>query len=151
MRPNNGKFVVMQIYTLTIFANLIELLLVVNLLFIINCDKFCCIKWRCYVDDVFVGTTRLTFGNLQIQEITFFFFFNFSIFELWRILAYLQNLFWQFQEKTVIISWDDGTVLYLLNLVSANGPHLHNGTVKATELWTEVHNALFDQPEYSHF
>jgi len=54
------------------------------------------------------------------------------------------------EDKAVNIPWNEGMVESLLNLVVAKGPHLHKGTVKATELWIDVHNTLFDQPEYNH-
>ena len=35
-----------------------------------------------------------------------------------------------------------------LNLIIVKGVHLHKGTTKGTDLWIEVHNSLFSQPEY---
>lgn len=63
---------------------------------------------------------------------------------------FISNLMPPKEDKAVNIPWDNDMVLCLLNLVIAKGAHLHKRTMKSTELWIEVHNALFDQPEYAH-
>jgi len=49
---------------------------------------------------------------------------------------------------SVPIPWDDEMTECFLNLIIVKGVHLHKGTTKGTDLWIEVHNSLFSQPEY---
>jgi hypothetical protein len=49
---------------------------------------------------------------------------------------------------SVPIPWDDEMTECFLNLIIVKGVHLHKGTTKGTDLWIEVHNTLFSQPEY---